>query len=134
MFEPKGGTIGVNGVEKVKDSSTHMTPISETVMKNSLRNQKLMELRQIVSEVVGKETWINGGQMNTLLGHRRFVQVFFGLFNEGKGDALCQEKWLDQIKHWTGVSMYDAPTHECINSLSIMISWCVHSSHCQHRS
>ena len=105
MFEPKGGTIGVNGVEKDKDSSTHMTPISETVMKNSLRNQKLMELRQIVSEVVGKETWINGGQMNTLLGHRRFVQVFFGLFTEGKGDALCQEKWLDQIKHWTGVSI-----------------------------
>ena len=111
MFEPKGGTIGVNGVEKVKDSSTHMTPISETVMKNSLRNQKLMELRQIVSEVVGKETWINGGQMNTLLGHRRFVQVFFGLFNEGKVDALCQEKWLDQIKHWTGVSMYEVHLH-----------------------
>ena len=107
MFDPLERSSPPRGADNVGADpapTTPITPISETAMRNSMRNQQLMEMRQIVSEVVGNEKSINSGQMHTLLCHRRFIQVFFELFTEGKGDSLCQEKWLGQMKLWTGVS------------------------------
>ena len=106
MFDPWEGRSpgGADNVGADLAPATPITPISETVMRNSLRNQQLMEMRQIVMEVVNNEKSINSGQMHTLLCHRRFIHLFFELFTEGKGDSLCQEKWLDQMKQWTGVS------------------------------
>ena len=106
MFDPWEGASpgGAKDVGADLVHSTAITPISETAMRNSLRNQQLMEMRQIVMEVVNNEKSINSGQMHTLLCHRRFIQIFFELFTEGKGDSLCQEKWLGQMKQWTGVS------------------------------
>ena len=106
MFDPlKEGASpgGANDVGKDIAPTMPITLISETAMRNSLRNQQLMEMRQVVGEVVSNEKSINIGQMHTLLCHRRFIQVFFQLFTEGKGDSLCQEKWLAQMKQWTGV-------------------------------
>ena len=106
MFDPWEGRShgGTDNVCADLAPPMPITPISETVMRNSLRNQQLMEMRQIAMEVVNNEKSINSGQMHTLLCHRRFIQLFFELFTEGKGDSLCQEKWLDQMKQWTGVS------------------------------
>ena len=106
MFDPlKEGASpgGANDVGKDIALTAPITLISETAMRNSLRNQQLMEMRQVVGEVVSNEKSINIGQMHTLLCHRRFIQIFFQLFTEGKGDSLCQEKWLAQMKQWTGV-------------------------------
>ena len=103
LAEGASPSSGVDNVGKGIAPKTSMTLISETAMRNSLRNQQLMEMRQLVVEVVGNEKSINIGQMHTLLCHRRFIQVFFQLFTEGKGDSLCQEKWLGQMKQWTGV-------------------------------
>ena len=106
MFDPleKGAFPGgANNDGKDIAPTMPITTISKTAMQNNLRNQQLMEMRQVVGEVVSNEKSINIGQMHTLLCHRRFIQIFFQLFTEGKGDSLCQEKWLAQMKQWTGV-------------------------------
>ena len=106
MLDPWEGFSSHGGVDNVGldiTPTTTITQISETVMRNNLRNQRLLEMRQIVGEVVINDSSINGGQMSTLLGNRRAIQVLFELFTEGKGGSLCQEKWLGQLKHWTGV-------------------------------
>ena len=108
MFDPWEGTSpgGADNVGADLEPSSPITTISEAVMRNTSRNQQLMEMRQIVMEVVNNEKSINSGQMHTLLCHRRFIHLFFELFTEGKGDTLCQEKWLGQMKQWTGVSFH----------------------------
>ena len=74
MLDPWEGFSSHGGVDNVGLDLTPtatITQISETVMRNNLRNQHLLEMRQIVGEVVINDSSINGGQMSTLLGNRR---------------------------------------------------------------